>query len=260
MIYADYIRSIVTSPVITQTVSKAIANLNLSSYFSAPQRFFPGPEKIYSIAGSISMLAAPAVGAGYGLIGRAVYPNAGIIPLHYAVWFSVAYLIKYCVLRIESFYEQFMGVQNYLEGLEKIKPQKLASMDKLRCHIWKVTQFRNTVVKEVDEVFCGLFHVRPYTEVTTENVAHASFAEMCRYRVWSVFKSTMLNVVSTIAAYHLTLSMGFSLPNQTDVQLFLIIQSIALSILFVPALHRYLDVSKVDPESRPWFCNFLPAL
>jgi hypothetical protein len=260
MIYADYIRSIVTSPVITQTVSKAIANLNLSSYISAPERFFPGPEKIYSVAGSISMLAAPAVGAGYGLIGRAVYPDAGIIPLHYAVWFSVAYLIKYCVLRIENYYEQFMGVQHYLEGLQKVHPEKLAILDKLRCHIWKITQFKNTVVKEVDEVFCGLFHVRPYTEVTAENVAHASFAEMCRFRVWSVVKATMLNVASTILAYHLTLSMGFSLPNQTDVQLFLIIQSVALSILFVPALHHYLDVSKVDHERRPWFCQFLPAL
>ena len=71
------------------------------------ERYLPAPDRFYKSAGS--MVAAAAFGAAYGLIGRVVYPQAGINPLHYAIWFTVAYQIKYCFNLIENHFEELHG-------------------------------------------------------------------------------------------------------------------------------------------------------
>lgn len=248
---------------ISQTVAQLVTNYNL-------QHYFPAPERFYSPASS--MFVAAGLGYGYALIGRVVYPNTGIIPAHYAIWFTVAFQIKYCITHLENRFEKFMGVEHYIEKLQEVPEEELKVSDQLRYHIWKVIKLKDLAVKKIDAVFSGIFHIRPYMEIKEENVDKASFIEMCRYRVWSVFKLTILNSVSSVLAYHLTKEMGFSLPSRTSVQLFIVIQSIVVNILFVPAVYTYFNFcnalidwlgegdEKADYLRKSWIGYFLPKL
>ena len=234
-------------------------------------RLIPAPDRFYtSAAGSI--FAAAAFGAVYGLVGRVIYPNARISPLHYAIWFTTAFQIKYSVNFIENQFEKFMGVGAYLDELEKAPEDELDLEDRIRCHCWKVIQFRNTALKKIDGAISGIFNIRPYQVVTADNVSDASFLEMCRYRVWRVFKWTILDTISFSIAYRLTNGMGFTLPARTSVPLFIVMSSIVRDILLIPSLYLYArfcnDLAEELGESDQrashyravWLRNILPAL
>lgn len=234
------------------------------------ERYLPAPDRFYKSAGS--MVAAAAFGAAYGLIGRVVYPQAGINPLHYAIWFTVAYQIKYCFNLIENHFEEFMGVAAYFHELEKVPEDELDVQDQIRYHCWKIIHLRNAALKRIDEVFSYVFRIRPYQEVKEDNVEDASFLEMCRYRIWRVFKSALLDTLSSAAAYRLTNSMGFTLPDRTSVPLFLIMRSLVLDILLIPSLHLYArfcnqladELGEGDQNASQlrakWLKDILPAL
>lgn len=207
-------------------------------------RFIPSPERLPSFASS--MVIAAAIGGGYGLIGRVVYPRAGISPLNYAIWFATAYQIKECFHFAEKYLEGFLGVGAYLEKLEKIPEDQLDLQDQIRYHSWKMINLKNNFLKKLDQIASHILGIRPSQEINEKNVEKASFLEMCRYRVWRVFKETILDTISSSLAYHLTGGMGFTLPSRTAVPLFIIMRSIVKDILLVPALYVYAN-----------FCNQL---
>lgn len=233
-------------------------------------RFIPAPDRLYSSGGSLCLAAT--TGAVYGLIGRVIYPRAGIIPLHYAIWFAVAYQIKECINLLEGRFEDFIGVRTYLEKLEQIPEDELDLEDWIRYYCWKIINVKNNCIKTIDSLVSKLLDIRPYQEVMQDNVQDASFLEMCRYRVWHVFKSTIIHTVSITLGYQLTAGMGFTLPSRTSVRLLLVIQSVVKGILLVPALHVYArfcnkladEIGEEDERAAhyriTWIRRFLPAL
>ncbi len=233
-------------------------------------RMIPGPERLHASAGSL--LVAGAMGGAYGLIGRVVYPKAGIIPLHYAIWFAAAYQIQETFILLKNHFEDFLGVTAYLEKLEQIPEDELELDDQIRYHCWKIMSLKNQLVQMIDRIVVKYLGLRPIDDVTEDNVEDASFLEMCRYRAWRVFKATLLASVSSALAYHLTNGTGFALPNHTRVPLFIVMQSIVKDILFVPAAYMYVracnhlvdqlgdqDVRAASLRER-LFRRFLPAL
>lgn len=207
-------------------------------------KFVPIPTRFFASTGS--MLVAAAAGGGYGLIGRLIYPKIGILPLHYAAWFAVAFQIKQVVELVERRIDNFLGVKDYLEELENTAKDELDLKDQIYCQCWQVIQLRNHVVSALDGIFSRIFHLRSYQEVKKDNVQEASFLEMCRYRMWPIFKSTVLDTIRFGVAYHLCNKVGIYLPTHTAVPLFLVIRSIVKDIILVPALYTYVK-----------FCNHL---
>ena len=69
----------------------------------------------------------------------------------------------------------------------------------------------------------------------------ASFCEMRRYRIWPVFKSTIIDTISSRIAYQLTNTRGFTLPYHASATLFIVVRSIVKDIL-LPALYIYARV------------------
>lgn len=201
--------------------------------------YFHTPDKLYSSAGSA--LAAAGIGAGAGLVGRAVYPDSGIVPLHYSVWFGLAYQIKSFITLVESRFDGFMDIGAYIEFLEQIPEDALDFKDQFRYNAWKIIRYKTVVLNKIDQLYCYVFSVRPYAQVTVDNVYQSSFMEMCRYRVWKVFKSTIVDAVSISLAYHLCNATGFILPARSSAPLILIIQSITVRIIMVPALYCYIN-------------------
>ncbi len=231
---------------------------------------FIAPDRFYNGAGSA--ITAAAIGGVYGLIGRVIYPKAGISPLNYAIWFLLAYQIKLAINLLETRFDDFIGVGAYLEALERVPEDQLDLKDQFRYHCWKVIQLKQKCVKVADQIFSRIFHIRPYQEVTPENVQNASFLEMCRYRIWPVFKSTILNTLSFSLAYKLSNKMGFTLPARTSASLLYVIQSIIKDIILVPALYIYVafcnrladnlgEGGEVAEAYRSyWIRRFLPVL
>lgn len=234
------------------------------------KQYIPAPDRLYSAAGSIFVAAA--IGASYGLIGRVMRPNAGFSPLNFALWFTIAYQIKHYVHFSEKYFVRFLGVKSYLKELEHVPEDELDLEDQVRYHCWRVIQIKNTVINKIDAVFSKLCQIRPFIGVTADNVKEASFLEMCRYRIWKVFKSTILELISSRIAFHFSNAMGFKIPIDTSVQLFIVIQSIIREILLIPALHIYVRVCNhlVDHMGEKdkdgaylraqWISSLLPSL
>jgi hypothetical protein len=241
------------------------------------ESFIPDPSHFYSSANIFccsagSMVAAAAFGGTYGLIGRVIYPQAGIIPFHYAIWFTVAFQIKTCINLLESHFALFLSLEKYFEKLESVSEHGFGIKDRIRYQCWKVIHLRTAVMTAVDDCFSWMFNVRPSYEVTSNNVEDSSFTEMCRFRIWKVFKATILDTVSSSLAWQMTTRMGFSLPNKTAVPLFIIIQSIVSGIFLLPSLHIYMRfcdhvANGIGGHDKPgaqirakWLSNYLPAL
>lgn len=213
------------------SITQFVPSINLSGFLPAV------PDRFFSSVGS-SFLAA-AMGGTYGLLGRVIYPNAGISPLHYAVWFVLAFQIKQFVLSVESKMDRFLSLRGYLEKLEDISEDQLDLHDLIGLHCWRVIHLKSNTVKVVDGVFSKLLNIRPYEKVTVDNVEGSSFLEMCRYRIWPVFKLTVLDTVTFAVAYHFSNYMGFALPNRTAVPLLIVIRSVVEDIILIPALYVY---------------------
>lgn len=215
---------------------------------------FPAPYYFYSVAGSV--VTAPALGLSYGLIGRVTYPNAGIIPMNYAIWFTIAYQIKYVIQKLENLFEQYLGVKAYLKTLEKTPEDQLDLQNKFRVRCWKVIRFKNRVIKKVDDFFSKMFKIRLSCEVTEANVDKASFLEMCRYRIWKVFKMAVYDTISSALAYPLTNRLGFLLPEKTAVPIFLIIRIFFTNIVLIPSIYLFLR----STTRFQWTRDYIPAL
>lgn len=198
------------------------------------------PSRFFTSVGSTFLAAA--LGGAYGLIGRVVYPKAGISPLHYSVWFALAFQIKEFIIAIESNFDHFLGVKDRLEKLEQVPEDELDVNDLIRFHTWKFIQLKNHFIQRVDDIFSKITRIRPFDEVDQDNVAEASFLEMCRFRIWPVFKATILDGMSFSIAHHLSNGLGFTLPNATAVPLLIVIRSIFKDIILVPALHIYVRI------------------
>lgn len=248
---------------------------SIRSYFPSHfpiklENFLPAPNRLYSVAGSTFIAAA--IGGSYGLIGRIVCPKAGIIPLHYAVWFAVAFQIKECINFGEIYFENFLGIGSYLDKLERIPEDELDLEDRIRFHCWKVIHLKNKSLKTIDRVISQFLDIRPYSDVREDGIKNASFLEMCRYRAWPVFKSTIVDAVSSALAYRLTHQMRLTLPAQTAVPLFIVIRSIVKDIILIPAMHVYArfcnqladEIGEKDKRARAyrvyWIYRFLPAI
>jgi hypothetical protein len=239
------------------------------TYFNL-NHFIPAPHRLYSFGGSTFVAAG--IGYGYGLIGRAVYPKAGITPLNYAIWFAVAYQIKQCIDLTENRFQNFLRFKAYLEDLERTPEDQLDLKNQIRYHCWRVIQLKNNCLNAIDQAVSRIFRIRAYHAVTEANVQDASFLEMCRYRMWRVFKSTVIDNVSSLLAYQLTNRVGFTLPNHTAVPFFIVIQSIIKDVLLVPALYFYArtcnqianDIGEGDKIAagyrESWIRYFLPVL
>lgn len=201
-------------------------------------QFLPAaPARFYSSAGST--VVAAAIGGAYGFIARILHPTAGISPLHYAIWFALAFQIKEFVYAIENQFEDFLEVEAYLEKLEQTPEDELDLDDLIRYHCWKVIHLKNRVIRAIDSVFTTIFQIRPYDEINEDNVEEASFVEMCRYRIWPVFVSTLLDTASFALAHYFSNGMGFTIPDRTAVPLLIVIRSIVKDIIIVPALYVY---------------------
>ncbi len=211
--------------------SQLIPNVSLGQFIPAV------PKSFYSSAGSTFIAAA--VGGTYGFLGRIIYPNAGISPLHYAVWFALAFRVKQVIFSLEKNLEQFLGEETDLERFKDVPKDQLEGCDFIRLHCWEVMGLTNQTLKQIDHVFSRLFNIRPAEEITADNVADASFFEMCRYRIWPIFKMTILDTLSFALAHRLSNSINFTIPDQTAVQLLLVIRSIVQDIILIPALYMY---------------------
>ncbi len=209
-------------------------------------RFIPAPSHLFTSVGSFGLAAV--FGGAYGLIGRAVYPQSGINPINYAVWFVVAYQVKQLFQRLELEGGNFLGARHYFDYLERQDDREMAVSDQLRLTCWKVIVVKDYVLTKIDDCFSYVFNIRPYREITAENVQDASFVEMSRFRLWNVFKSTILDNTSFSLAHGLTHRMGFTLPLHTSIPLFILVQSIAKNIFLIPMMYKYMN-----------FCNHLAA-
>lgn len=235
----------------------------LTPYFHYLDRFIPNPQKLY--AKSYSTVAAAAFGAVYGLVGRVIYPQAGIIPLNYAVWFAIAYQIKQIVHLLESTFDQFLGIGTYLDELEEMDEYDLDLTDRIRCRCWQAVWMKNQCLQSIDEIVSQCLHIRPYQDIKPDNVQDASFLEMCRYRMWPIFRRTVLDTVSFAVAYRGCNVIGLILPARTAVPLLILIRSVVKDILLIPALHIYARICKQvvdeveddDPDAHPYRAKFL---
>lgn len=206
----------------------------------------PAPGHLFTSVGSLGLAAA--VGGTYGLIGRVISPQSGINPINYAIWFVVAYQIKQLYERLEVEGKHFLGARHYFNYLERLDDDEMSFGDQLRFACWKVIVVKDYVLTKIDDCFSYVMNIRPYREVTAENVQDASFIEMSRFRLWNVFKSTIVDNTSFSLAHGLTHKMGFALPMHTSIPLFILVQSIAKNIFLVPMLYKYMH-----------FCNYLAA-
>lgn len=233
------------------------------------ERFIPGPERFFKPAGNV--VAAAAFGASYGLIGRVLYPKDAIYPVEYALWFTVAFQIKSVILMCEDQCEQFLGVGTYFSKWDKPPSEPVTWRDHIRSRCWKIVVVRNTVVKKIDAIFSGILNLRPYQEITAANVYDASFLEMCRYRIWSVFKSTLVATFTSFLARQLLVHVGYTFPFITTVNYYIAASAILQDIIFIPSLCLYLRVwdplgeksgEGVGGEKRQvsWVRQYLPAL
>jgi hypothetical protein len=242
----------------------SVPNIQITDFLPAvPHRFF---------ASAGSTVVAAAVGGGYGLLGRVIYPNAGISPLHYSIWFVFAYQIQQIALLLERKFHDFLGVRSYLEKLEQLSEDDLDLSDLVRYHCWKVIQLKNQAVRTIDGVFSNTFNIHPYDAINQDNVEESSFLEMCRYRIWPVFKMAVLEMVSFSIAYRLSIRMGFSLPARTSIPIIVVISSIVRDIILVPVLYSYArlcntvidkigdDGEKMSAYRAKWFRWCLPSL
>lgn len=250
-----------------------LPNIDISHFLPSvdASQFLPAvPTRFMSSVGSTFI--ATATGYTYGLVGRILYPNTGISPLHYATWFTLAFQIQQFVFLIEINIHDFLGVRSYLEELENVSEDELDLSDLVRYYCWEIIQIKNQTVQAIDGVFVRVLNIRPYDEINSDNVEEASFFEMCRYRMWPVFKLAVLETVSFSLAYRLCNSMGFSLPARTAVPLIVVISSIVKDIILIPALHCYVHwcnemANKVEDGNEEaftyrakWFRSFLPSL
>lgn len=187
-----------------------------------------------------STFTAAAVGGMYGLVGRVMYPNAGISPLHYAVWFVLAFQIKHFVFSMENRFDRFLCGKVCLQKLEEVSEDESNLEDLVRYHCWEVIQLKDGTLHIIDDFFCKMVNIRPSQEVTADNVEEASFIEMCRYRIWPVFKTTILDTVSFAIAYRFANHMGFTISNYSAVPILIVIRSIVKDIILIPALYVYI--------------------
>lgn len=247
-------------------------NLSFSQLWTLNwQHFIPAPDRLFSSAGSFVM--APVIGGIYGLIGRVIYPNAGIYPTNYAIWFAIAYQIKECIDLLGNYCDSFMGLGTYFDELEHVNEDQLDLKDQIRYHCWKIIHLKNQFLNHIDRFAVKLLGIRPYKDVTQDNVKDATFSEMCRFRIWKVFRSTITETLSSAIAYQIAGSIGFKLPSRTAVPLFIVIRSIVRDILLVPGLHVYArfcnqladELSDDDDHHAAslrthWMLRFLPDL
>ena len=206
-------------------------------------KVIPTVNSYFSAAGSL--LLASGVGVAYGLIGRFIYPRAGIYPLHYGIWFGLAFQIKYILTEIiGKRYRKFceLGI-HHIENKKDIFAKE-GIVDQACTLWWKVIYVRYKTMKAVDKVFSKVFKVRRSREITHANVKDASFLEMCRYRLWPIFKKSVVENVAFSVAYHATTFIGLALPLNTAVSTLLVIHSIAIQIIFVSAFHRYMGICR----------------
>ncbi|MBA2368285.1 MAG: hypothetical protein H0V82_04590 [Candidatus Protochlamydia sp.] len=230
-------------------------------------RLLPDPTSLFQSAGSLGLAAV--AGAGYGMAARILYPNSGIYPTHYALWFILGYKIKEIVCICDEQAQIFIGAAIPREDalwLERSLTQKG------RLIAWKAIHLKNLLLKPIDRILCYTLNLRPFNEVTSSNVAEASFLEMCRFRMWNVFKTTIFDFVSILSAHRLTQLAGISLPSRTSVPLFLMVQTIAQNILLAPLLYKYLNFcdhvaaeldlesARIASERARWIRNWLPSL
>ncbi|WP_068469205.1 hypothetical protein [Candidatus Protochlamydia phocaeensis] len=228
-------------------------------------RFLPAPDHVYSSAQSIGMAAA--AGALYGLGVRVLYSQNNWAPLSYAACFVLAYQIKQSCMWLGK-----RGLDYIAEAEQLQHSSVLSSKDRLRVYAWKVIQSYQGLVRRIDEAVSRLLGIRPSYSVTQDNVKEASFLEMCRFRIWSVFRDTILNQISFSIAYRFSNRVGLHLSNRGAVPLFLIIQGIVQNILFIPLLYKYahfcnrlaghLDKDAVStvPQRAKLIGSFLPPL
>ncbi len=227
------------------------------------------PSKFVTSAGTT--VVATTAGFAYGFLGRKVYPLSGVIPFHYGIEFALAFQIMQFILQIEKNFRQFLKVESYFKKLEMLSEDELDLEDRVRFHCWKIIQLKNQIILRIDNALVFLFKIRPHHKVTKDNVEQASFIEMCRYRIWPVFKLTVLETLSFRVAFLLCNGMGFKLPVSTSVPRVVIISSIVREIIIIPALYTYANWcqksesgEKYTAESlalrAKWIRYFLPSL
>lgn len=227
----------------------------------------PDPASLFQSVGSMGLAAA--AGAGYGVVARFISPNTGIYPIHYAAWFVVAYKIKEILNHCEEQAGIFIGNEEPQSDASFIE-QSFA--EKVRLTIWKTIHFKNSLLHAIDGIFCIALNMRPFCEVTAANVEDASFIEMCRFRMWNVFKTTILDFVSILSTHRLVQLAGLSLPARTSVPFFLMVQTIVQNILLAPILYKYLNFcdhlaaeldlesARIAAERARWIRDWLPSL
>lgn len=187
------------------------------------------PDQVYGKAGSVFMAAI--IGGGYGLIARTISPDAGIYPFHYMAWFATAYQIKWLMEVIGE-----ISWNRYLQRPVESYPKFSHLIHRFSLHI---TDDLQMLVKTIDTFVSLSLNIRPANLVNAENIEEAAFLEMCRFRMWRVFKETILDMSSFTLAHRLTRKLHISLPNRTAIPFFLVIRSIAIGIVIVPCCHLY---------------------
>lgn len=201
-------------------------------------RVITTPSYLYNQVETVGLAAV--AGGTYGLVGRKIFPKTGINPINYAVWFIVAFQIK-------KVFEQWE-----LQALQtlnaKFSPEILESnfIKQTRYYYRIGTYLKDILLSKIDLCFSYVFSIRCCHLVTQENVQDASFLEMCRFRVWNVFKSTIIDNASFAIARVVTHHLGFALPMHTSIPIFLAIETIIQNIILVPLIYKYMD-----------FCNHL---
>ena len=230
-------------------------------------RLLPDPASLFQSVGSMGLAAA--AGAGYGVVARFIAPNAGIYPLNYAVWFVVAYKIKEILNLCEEQANIFLGNETQQSDLSI---QTISWADSVHQTVWKMIHIKNTLLGAIDRLFCLVLNMRPFNEVTSANVEEAAFFEMCRFRMWNVFKTTVLDFISIIGAHRLLLLARLSLPARTSVPFFLMVQTVVQNILLAPLLYKYLNFcdhlaaeldlesARIAAERARWIRDWLPSL
>ena len=229
----------------------------------------PVPQSFYYSTGSTFIAAG--VGATYGLIGRVIYPNTGISPLHYAVWFVLALQIKQFVETLENKFEKFLQEGDPLNDLSGLNEDELNLADLVRYHCWKVIHIKMKSLHIIDHIFSKAVNIRFFEDIDEDNVAEASFLEMCRYRAWPVFKAAVLDSLGFALAHNFSNTMGFTLPDRTALPLLIVIRSIVKDIILIPALYVYArfcnqvadklgDDEKVASYRAAWLHQCLPKL
>jgi hypothetical protein len=227
---------------------------------STINRFVTTPTYLFNQADSSHF--ALVIGGTYGLLGRAVFPQKGINPINYAIWFVVAFQIKKLIQNWETQLSQNLN--------SDAAPNEHKLLPRIRQYYRSGRDFKDMVLNKVDTAVCFLFGLRPYDQITKENVQDALFLEMCRFRLWNVFKSTIIDNASFAIARTVTHQLGFTLPSHTSIPVFLATEVIIRNIVCLPLIYKYMDFSNrleidVSPVSTPSerasvFKQLLPAL